>query len=44
MVKPLTGNKEVTQMGAELIGDDSVEADGEMISLVIDALLNTGLK
>jgi len=36
--------KEVTQMGVELIGDDSVEADGEMISLVIDALLNTGLK
>lgn len=36
--------KEVTQMGAELIGDDSVEADAEMISLVIEALKNTGLK
>lgn len=36
--------KEVTQIGAELVGDDSVEADGEMISLVIEALKNTGLK
>lgn len=35
--------KEVTQMGAELIGEPSVEADGEMISLVIEALLSTGL-
>ena len=36
--------KEVTQMGAELVGDPSVEADGEMISLVVKALLNTGLQ
>ena len=36
--------KEVTQMGAELINDDSVEADAEMISLVIEALKGTGLK
>lgn len=36
--------KEVTQMGAELVGDPSVEADAEIISLVIRALLNTGLK
>lgn len=36
--------KEVTQMGAELVGDFSVEADAEMITLVIKALLNTGLK
>ncbi len=36
--------KEVTQMGAELIGDPSVEADAEIISLVIQSLLNTGLK
>ena len=36
--------KEVTQMGAELVGDLSVEADAEMITLVIKALLNTGLK
>ena len=35
--------KEVTQMGAELVGDASVEADAEMISLVVKALLNTGL-
>lgn len=31
-------------MGAELIGDDSVEADGEIISLVIKSLLHAGLK
>lgn len=36
--------KEVTQMGAELINDDSVEADAEMISLVIEALKSTGLE
>lgn len=36
--------KEVTQMGAELIGDTSVEADAEIISLVIEALKSTGLK
>lgn len=36
--------KEVTQMGAELVGEPSVEADAEMISLVVKALLNTGLK
>lgn len=36
--------KEVTQIGAELVGDDSVEADAEMISLVIEALKNTGLE
>ncbi len=36
--------KEVTQMGAELINAPSVEADAEMISLVIEALKNTGLK
>jgi len=36
--------KEVTQMGAELINDTSVEADAEVISLVIEALKNTGLK
>lgn len=35
--------KEVTQMGAELINDTSVEADAEMISLVIESLKNTGL-
>lgn len=35
--------KETTQMGAELIGDDSVDADAEMISLVINSLLKSGL-
>ncbi len=35
--------KEVTQMGAELIGEPSVEADAEIISLVIEALKSTGL-
>lgn len=36
--------KEVTQLGAELINAPSVEADAEMISLVIEALKNTGLE
>ena len=35
--------KEVTQLGAELINDDSVEADAEIISLVIEALKKLGL-
>lgn len=36
--------KEVTQMGVELINDDSVEADAEILSLVIESLKSTGLK
>lgn len=36
--------KETTQMGAELIGDDSVEADAEMLALVIESMLTIGLK
>lgn len=36
--------KEVTQMGAELIGESSARADAELLALVIEALLNTGLK
>jgi ATP phosphoribosyltransferase regulatory subunit/ATP phosphoribosyltransferase len=36
--------KEITQLGAELMGDDSVEADVEMISLLIQALKEAGLK
>lgn len=36
--------KETTQMGAELIGDSSPEADAEMIAMLVEALLNTGLK
>lgn len=35
--------KEVTQMGVELINDDSVEADAEMISLVVEGLKASGL-
>ena len=35
--------KEVTQFGAELIGDDSAHADAEMIALSIESLLNAGL-
>lgn len=34
---------ETLQQGAELIGDPTVYADAEMVSLVIDCLLNTGL-
>ncbi len=36
--------REVTQMGTELIGDDSVEADTEMLALVIEALQSVGVK
>ena len=36
--------KEVTQIGAELINDASVQAVAEMLSLVIEALKNTGLE
>lgn len=36
--------RETTQMGAELMGDDSVEADAEMIALVIECLSTIGLK
>ena len=35
--------KEVTQMGAELIGDSSVQADAEMIAMTIEALYHAGL-
>lgn len=35
--------KEVTQFGAELIGDDSAHADAEMIALSIESLINAGL-
>lgn len=35
--------KEVTQMGAELIGDGSVQADAEMIAMTIEALYHAGL-
>lgn len=36
--------KEVTQMGAELMNDGSVEADAELIALVVESLLSAGLK
>lgn len=36
--------KEATQMGAELIGDASVEADAEMAALIIETLLETGIQ
>ncbi len=35
--------KETTQLGAEMIGDGSVEADAEMIALVVESLLKAGL-
>lgn len=35
---------EVTQSGAELIGDDSPQADAEMIVMVIQSLRSAGLK
>lgn len=36
--------REHTQMGAELLGLDSVEADAEMLALVIDSLKKSGLE
>lgn len=36
--------KETTQMGAELIGDASPEADAEMLAMLVEALRNAGLK
>ena len=36
--------KENTQLGAELIGLDSIEADAEMLAMVVDGLKQTGLK
>lgn len=36
--------RETTQMGVELIGDDSIYADAEMIALMIEALRHAGLK
>lgn len=35
--------KETTQMGAELFGDDSLEADAEMIALSVEMLKASGL-
>lgn len=35
--------KEVTQLGAELVNDDSIDADAEMLALTIECLLKSGL-
>ena len=36
--------KEVTQLGAELMNDDSVEADAELLALTVECLLQSGLR
>ena len=36
--------KESTQMGVELLGDASADADGEIIALMVELLKATGLK
>ena len=36
--------KETTQLGAELIGDDTSAADAEILAMVIDSLLAVGLE
>ena len=35
---------EITQAGAELINDDTSDADAEMIAITVESLLKTGLK
>lgn len=36
--------REATQMGAELIGVDSIEADAEMLAMVVDCFTTIGLR
>lgn len=36
--------KENTHMGCELIGDDSIDADAEIIAMIVDTLKKSGLK
>ncbi len=36
--------KESTQLGVEFIGENSIDADGELIALVVKSLLSVGLK
>lgn len=36
--------KEYTQLGAELIADASVDADAEMLAMIVECLLHAGLK
>lgn len=38
------GLKESTALGAELIGDGTVEADAEILAMVVDCLQKAGLK
>lgn len=35
--------RENTQLGAELVGDDSIEADTEMLAVVVDCMKSAGL-
>ena len=35
---------EITQLGAELIGDESIEADAEMIAMMVEGLKSVNLK
>ena len=36
--------KESTQLGAELIGDSTVDADAEILSMAVECLQKAGLK
>lgn len=36
--------KECTQLGAELMGDNTIDADAEMLSMIVDCLQMAGLK
>lgn len=36
--------QEITQLGAELVNDDSSDADAEMVALTVECLLKSGLK
>ena len=36
--------KECTQLGAELMGDNTVDADAEVLSMIVDCLQAAGLK
>lgn len=36
--------KEYTQLGAELLGDDTADADAEILSMIVECLLGAGLK
>ena len=36
--------KEATQLGAELMNDDSIEADAELLAITVECLLQSGLK